>query len=58
MSDDLEKAIEGIIAARAPDGLGREAAVAEATTLARDVESYRHLLGPQHRPSGSWPVRR
>lgn len=50
MSDELEKAVEAVIAARAPDGQGREAAVAEAVRLARDVESYRHLLGPQHRP--------
>jgi hypothetical protein len=53
MSDELEKAIAAVIAARAPDGQGREAAVAEAVRLARDVESYRHLLAPQHKP----PVR-
>ncbi len=51
MSDALEKAIAAVIAARAPEGQGREAAVAEAARLAHDVESYRHLLGPQHKPA-------
>ncbi len=50
MSDDLDKAVEAVIAARAPQAEGRAAAVAEAVRLARDVDSYRHLLGPQHKP--------
>ncbi len=54
MSDDLEQAIAGIIAARAPQSEGREAAVAEAARLARDVETLRTLLAPQH-PPASWP---
>lgn len=54
MSDDLERAVEAIIAARAPKSEGREAAVAEAARLARDVETLRHLLGPHHAP-GPWP---
>lgn len=54
MSDDLEQAVAAIIAARAPKSEGREAAVAEAARLARDVETLRDLLGPQHGPA-PWP---